>query len=138
MAQFVNPTTVWQPFGSFSMAALPGDGQMVLLKGQVALDPDGQVVGRGDMRAQLSQVLANIEAVLASLGGGLADIVSLNQYATDIEAFMQAGDIRAEKFKPPYPVTTTLEVSRLYHPDLMIEITAVAEIPRDRYRQPKG
>jgi enamine deaminase RidA (YjgF/YER057c/UK114 family) len=117
------------------MAVIQGDGQIVHLKGQVALDQSGQVVGANDMRAQLRKVLENIRDVLASMGGQMSDVVSLVHYATDIERFMQTGDIRREFFTAPFPVTTTVEVKRLYHPDLMIEITAIAEIPRDRFRR---
>ncbi len=136
MATHFNPPEVWQPFGAFSMAAMPGDGQLVFLKGQVALDRDGALVGEGDMRAQLRQVLENIQAVLISLGGEMVDVISLTQHTTDIDAFMACGDIRQSFFAEPYPVTTTIEVSRLYRPDVLIEITAIAEIPRSRYRAP--
>lgn len=88
------------------------------------------------MRAQVRQTLENIKAVLASVGGEMADIVSLTQYAIDIEQFMATGDIRRKFFSEPYPVTTTVEVIRLYHSDLLIEITATAEIPRDRFKAP--
>ena len=66
----------------------------------------------------------------------MADVISLTQYATDIEAFMACGDIRQNFFRDPFPVTTTVEVSCLYRPDIMVEITAIAEVPRDRYRPP--
>lgn len=136
MATHHNPPEVWQPFGAFSMAAMPGDGQLVFLKGQVALDRDGTLVGEGDMRMQVRQVLENVQAVLASLGGEMGDVISLTQHTTDIDAFMTCGDIRQSFFAEPYPVTTTIEVSRLYRPDVLIEITAIAEIPRSRYRAP--
>ena len=136
MAMSFNPPNVWKPFGAFSMMKVQGQGQIVHLKGQVALNSDGQVVGKNDMRAQARQTLENIRAVLASVGGTMADVVSLTQYATDIEAFMAAGDIRKQYFAEPFPVTTTVQVVRLYHPDLLIEITATAEIPFDRFRRP--
>ena len=136
MARSHDPPSVWKPFGAFSMVKIRGEGQFVHLKGQVSLDREGQVVGRGDMRAQVQQTLENIKAVLASVGGEMADIVSLTQYATDIEQFMATGDIRRKFFSEPYPVTTTVEVVRLYHSDLLIEITATAEIPRDRFKAP--
>lgn len=136
MVDAVNPPGVWPPFGAFSMAVIQGDGQVVHLKGQVALDEQGVVVGAGDMRVQVRRVLENIRAVLAAMGGRMGDIVSLVHYAVDIEQFMATGDIRGDFFAAPFPVTTTVEVARLYHPDLMIEITAVAEIPRDRFRRP--
>jgi enamine deaminase RidA (YjgF/YER057c/UK114 family) len=134
MAVAFNPPDVWAPFGAFSMGVVQGDGRIVHLKGQVALDRSGKLVGKGDMRAQTRQVLENIRAVLSSIGGEMGDIISLTHHVTDIEAFMATGDIRREFFAPPYPVTTTVEVSRLYDPDLVVEITAVAEIPRERYR----
>ncbi|MGB6487956.1 MAG: Rid family hydrolase [Steroidobacteraceae bacterium] len=136
MAKSYNPSTVWKPFGTFSMVKIHEGGQLAHLKGQVALDRDGQVVGKGDMRVQLRKTLENIKAVLASIGGEMSDIVSLTQYATDIEQFMAAGDIRREFFSEPYPVTTTVQVVRLYHPDLLIEISAIAEIPRSRFNVP--
>jgi 2-iminobutanoate/2-iminopropanoate deaminase len=136
MVDAVNPVGIWPPFGAFSMAILQGNGQIVHLKGQVSLDRDGQIVGANDMRAQVRKVLENIQDVLASMGGRMGDIASLVHYSTDIAQFMTASDIRKEFFVAPFPVTTTVQVGRLYHPDLMIEITAVAEIPRERFRRP--
>src|SRR5262245_9491558 len=131
-----NPSGVWAPFGTFSMGVIQGTGQVVYLKGQVALDREGQVVGTGDMRAQTRQALENIEAVLASVGGRMEDIVALTHHVTDIEAFMAMGDVRRRFFGEPYPVTTTVQVVRLYRSDLLVEITAIAEIPRDRFQRP--
>ena len=138
MVDAVNPDSVWLPFGAFSTAVIQGDGRIVHLKGQVSLDRHGQVVGADDMRVQVRQVLENIRDVLGTMGGRMSDIVSLVHYATDIEQFMAASDIRREFFSEPYPVTTTVEVRRLYRGDLMIEIAAVAEIPRDRFRRPES
>ena len=136
MAKRFNPAQIWQPFGAFSMAVAQGDGQVVHLKGQVALDRDGRLIGKGDMRAQVRKVLENIAAVLASMGGNMGDVISLTHYTTDIEGFMACGDIRTAFFAEPYPVTTTVQVARLYDPDVLIEITAIAEIPKDRFRPP--
>jgi len=136
MVDGVNPSATWPPFGVFSMAVIQGDGQIVHLKGQVSLDPEGNIVGPSDLRVQLRKVLENIRDVLESMGGTMSDVVSLVHYTTDIEKFMPSGDIRKDFFSPPYPVTTTVQVERLYHRDLMIEITAVAEIPRGRFRRP--
>ena len=136
MAESYDPDTLWEPFGTFSMMVLQGAGQVVHLKGQVALDADRQVVGVGDMRLQIHQTLSNIEAALASVGGRMSDIISLTNHTVDIQAFMGAGDIRKIFFSAPYPVTTTVEVIALYHPDLLVEITTVAEIPMDRFQRP--
>lgn len=135
MIDAFNPATVWPPFGAFSMGAIQGDGRIVHLKGQVALDRDGRIVGRGDMRAQTRQVLENIAAVLRAVGGRMEDVLSLTHYVTDIRAFAGVGDIRREFFQEPYPVTTTVQVAALYDLDLVIEMSAIAEIPRERFRR---
>jgi 2-iminobutanoate/2-iminopropanoate deaminase len=138
MVNAVNPPDVWPPFGAFSMAVIQGDGHVVHLKGQVSLDRRGQVVGQNDIRAQVRKVLENIRDVLATMGGQMTDVLSVVHYATDIDAFMSTGDIRKEFFAAPYPVTTTVQVARLYRPELMIEIAAIAEIPRSRFRHPQA
>ena len=131
-----NPDSIWKPFGAFSQAVVQGAGKIVHLKGQVSLDRGGKVVGAGCMESQVEKVLKNIETLLGEFGGRLEDIYSLTHHVTDIEAFMNTGHIRARCFKPPYPVTTTIEVQRLYHPDLLVEITGSAEIPLDRFVEP--
>jgi len=136
MIDAVDPIGVWEPFGAFSLAAIQGDGRIVHLKGQVALDRDGKVVAAGDMRAQTRQVLENIRAVRAALGGGMEDVLSLTHYVTDIDAFAGVGDLRREFFRAPYPVTTTVQVAALYDPRLVLKITTIAEVPRDRFQRP--
>ncbi len=136
MADSFNPDTVWAPFGAFSHVVIGGPGKVIYLKGQVSLDQSGTIVGPGDMRAQVQQVLSNIQAVLASMNGRMSDIVSLNQFTTDIQTFIQAGDIRQRFFDAPFPVTTTVEVASLFDPNLVIEISGIAEIPIARFEAP--
>lgn len=135
---FRDPPEIWRPFGPFSMAAVQGEGRVVHLKGQVALDRHGNVVAPGDMRAQIRQVLENIRAVLASFGGEMRDVLSLTHYVTDMRAFLDAGDVRRAFLAPPYPATTTVEVRSLYRPELVVEIAGIAEIPHARFRSAPG
>ena len=135
MVDAFNPPGLWQPFGPFSQVAVQGDGRIVHLKGQVALDRDGRIVGAGDMRAQLRQVLENIRTALAGIGGEMGDILSMTNYVTDMDAFLAAGDIRREFFAAPYPVTTTIEIVRLYNRALLLEISAIAEISSGRFKR---
>ena len=85
MIDSFNPQSVWKPFGAFSMGVILGEGQIVYLKGQVALDRDGRVVGKGDMAAQTRKTLENIQNVLAAVGGVMGDIFCLTHFVTDIE-----------------------------------------------------
>lgn len=138
MAYSFDPPDVWSPFGAFSQSVIAGAGRSVFLKGQVALAQDSQIVGEDDMEAQVRQVLQNISDILAPMGGRMADVVSLNQFTTDIQAFMRCGDIRKTFFNAPFPVTTTLEISSLYDPRLLIEINGIAEIPMKRFLMPEA
>ena len=100
--------------------------RVICLSGQLAWDKDGNTVGKGDMRAQFRQVGENIKAALEAAGAGLEDLVKTNTYVTDMDAFFTCVDIRDEYFGPGFPTSTTVEVSRLAHPDMMIEIEAIA------------
>ena len=131
-----DPDSVWKPFGAFSQAVVQGTGKIVHLKGQVSLDKEGKIVGEGNIEAQVEKALDNIKSILSEFGGRMEDIYLLTHHVTNIEEFMKTGHIRTRYFKPPYPVTTTVEVSRLYHPDLLVEITGSAEIPLNRYSEP--
>lgn len=136
MVESFNPPNVWPPFGAFSMGVVQGDGRIVHLKGQVSLDRQGRIVGKGDMERQVRQTLDNVKTVLAHVGGTMADIISLTHYVTNIRRFMDAGAVRREYFAEPFPVTTTVEISSLYDPDLMVEIAAIAEIPEEQFGLP--
>jgi 2-iminobutanoate/2-iminopropanoate deaminase len=102
--------------------------RLVCLSGQLAWDKHGRTVGKGDMRAQFRQVCENLKEALAAAGAGLEDIVKTNTYVTDMDAFFQCIDIRQEYFGPGWPTSTTVEVRRLAHPDMLVEIEAIAVI----------
>lgn len=131
-----DPPGVWKPFGAFSMAVVQGQGRVIHLKGQVALDQNGDIVGKNDMASQVERTLENIKLILSGFGGRMEDVTSLTHHVTDIDAFMKTGNIRTRYFKPPYPITTTVEVSRLFQPNLLVEITGSAEIPTERFNEP--
>jgi len=102
-------------------------GKTIFVSGQLARDGQGDVVGKGDMRAQLRQVGENIKAALAAAGATLDDIVKTNTYVTDIEEFFKHVDVRMEYFGA-LPTSTTVEVRRLAHPDLLVEVEVIAVV----------
>jgi 2-iminobutanoate/2-iminopropanoate deaminase len=99
----------------------------IFVSGQLARGASGDVVGAGDMRAQIRQVGENIKAALAAAGATLADIVKTNTYVTDIEEFFKHVDVRMEYFGA-LPTSTTVEVRKLAHPDLLVEVEAIAVV----------
>jgi enamine deaminase RidA (YjgF/YER057c/UK114 family) len=109
--------------------AVSVDGRRIIfLSGQLAWDKDGNTVGKGDMRAQLRQVGENLKDALEEAGGTLADIVKITTFVTDMDQFFTCIDVREEYFGPGWPTSTTVEVSRLAHPDMLIEVEAIAAI----------
>ncbi len=128
---------VWPSFGCNSMGLVVGQGRQVLLSGQVAWDERRHVVGVGDMRAQTEQIFRNIQASLAAVGGEMGDVVSIVTYVTTPGGLADIHDVRMAFFSPPYPVSTLVQVAALVDPDLLIEITATAIVPDDRYREPE-
>ena len=99
----------------------------IFVSGQLARDREGNVVGARDMRAQMRQVGENVKAALEAAGASLADIVKSNTYVTDIEEFFKHVDVRMEYFGA-LPTSTTVEVRRLAHPDLLVEVEVIAVV----------
>ena len=110
------------------VVTVSGTGKMIFVAGQLARDPDGNCVGKGDMRAQIQQVGENIKTCLEAAGATLADIVKTNTYVTDYEEFAKHPDMRIRYFGRATPTSTTAQISRLADPDAMIEIEAIAVI----------
>jgi enamine deaminase RidA (YjgF/YER057c/UK114 family) len=125
---------VWRAFGSHSMGLVSEPGHWVHLSGQVSWDENRMLVGDGDMYAQTVQILRNIENLLDVVGGTMSDVVSLTTYVTELERLADIHKARADFFSEPYPASTLVQVPGLVSPDLLIEITAVAIVPPERFR----
>jgi reactive intermediate/imine deaminase len=125
----LNPDAVATPLKPYYSNAVRSEaGPLLWISGQVALDRDGRLVGKGDLRAQAVQVLENIKGILAGSGATMDDIVKVTVYVTDIRAFSDIADIRSRYFPEDGPASVICEVSALAWPDFMIEIEAVAVV----------
>lgn len=113
---------------SHVVALREGEVVRIHISGQLARNSVGEIIGVGDMAAQIEQVGLNLLACLEAAGGGLEDLVKTTTYVTDIDEFFRHTDIRMRFFGPGMPASTTVEVRRLSHPDFMVEIEADAVI----------
>lgn len=102
--------------------------RMVYVSGQLAVGPDDQLVGVGDVGAQTEQVLKNIEQALVQLGGSLADVVQVTVFVKDMTDLKAIHEVRLRMFSPPYPTSTLVAAAGFVHPDALIEINAVAAL----------
>jgi len=138
MAEGFNPAGSWQPRGrGFSMGVVQHPGQTIHLTGQVAWNEAEEIVGTGDVRAQTHQCFRNIEAVLAAVGGRLEDIVAVTTYFTDTDQLSIIQAVRDEYFAAESaPVSTSVRVAGLGHPDFLVELAPVAVVPDGRFVAP--
>jgi enamine deaminase RidA (YjgF/YER057c/UK114 family) len=124
--RFINPHSLVKPNGYTHVVVAP-DGRTVYIAGQIAFDSTGQLVGGGDFRAQAEQVYRNLRRALASVGGGLDDVVKTTTYVTDVKNVGTLREVRTRYLDRVHPpANTLLIVSSLARADLLLEIEAVA------------
>lgn len=127
--QFLVPETMPKSAGYSQLAVVTG-GVVVFMAGQVALDKSGNVVGKDDFRAQIHQVFENLKAAVEAAGGTFHDVIKLNTYLLDFShgaEFREARDKYINLKNPP--ASTAVQVSRLFRPEFMVEVEAVAVVP---------
>ena len=132
----INPNNVWSDNEfPFNQAVVEPEGKRVHLTGQVAWDRDGQIIGRNDPEKQTEYAIDNITKILAELGGTLDDIVSSTLYYVRDEDLTAIQHVRTHRFnKANGPASTAVRVAALVDPELLVELTVIAVIPRERFR----
>jgi reactive intermediate/imine deaminase len=102
-------------------------GNTLYIAGQVAVDPEGNLVGAGDIEAQVAQVWQNLKAIVGYAGGTVEDIVKITVFTTDIAHRPAIAAARDAVFpNGSYPASTFLVVQSLARPELLVEIEAIA------------
>jgi 2-iminobutanoate/2-iminopropanoate deaminase len=118
------------PSGHFSQAIeVEARGRIVFLSGMTARRADGTIAGVGDIEAQTRQVCENLKSAVEAAGGSLDDVCRVDVYVRNMEHFEAIHKVRREYFKPPAPASTMVEVTKMVHPDYLIEINAIAVLP---------
>jgi len=122
-----NPSELTQPGGPYVHATRAGN--LVFVSGQVAFGDDGRVVGVGDIDAQTVRVLEGVGACLRAAGADFADVVKVTVFLRDMAHRGAVARVRERYFKGTNPASTLVAVSALTHPDLLVEIEAIAVLP---------
>jgi reactive intermediate/imine deaminase len=114
-----------QAIGTYSQAVKVN--RTVYLSGQIPLVPDSMELVEGNMEAQIRRVFDNLAAVAEAAGGGLADVVKLNVFLTDLSHFPLVNQVMAEYFEQPYPARAALGVAALPK-GAAVEMDAILEL----------
>jgi enamine deaminase RidA (YjgF/YER057c/UK114 family) len=130
--QFIQPTG-WPTPPSYSHAVTTTGGPLLVVSGQVPVDPSGAIVGHGDFDAQVAKCFENLQTVLAAGGASFADLIKLTYFIVGIskERMQAIREVRKRYFPDGNrPAASAIGVAGLFSEDVLIEIEAIAELPR--------
>ena len=130
MTELINPSELPKPVG-FSHAAVAGPGRLVFVAGQIGEGPDGAVPD--GIAEQMDRTCANVVTALRAAGAEPEHTVWMQIFTTDVRAYREAsseiGDAYRRQFGKHYPAMALVEVSGLFEPAALVEVTAVAIVP---------
>lgn len=128
----VNPISVPETYttGGMYSQAVSSNG-LLFIAGQVGLDKDGNLVGKGDITAQTEQVMKNLEATLKAAGCTFKNVIRISIFLLNLEDRPKFHEVRKRYFKDHQPASTLLVVKSLANPDFLVEVEAIAELPSE-------
>ena len=130
--RYINPDSLNKNPAFTNVVVVEGNVRTVHIGGQDAVNASGEIVGKGDIVAQVEQVLTNLHAALAAGGAGPEHIIKWNIYVVEGQS-LQAGFAAFQNVWPKTPnppAITGVFVSGLAHPDFLVEMDAVAVVPQ--------
>jgi enamine deaminase RidA (YjgF/YER057c/UK114 family) len=127
---FLNPPGL-APTSGWTHVVTSTGGKTIHVSGQVSVDERGQVVGKGDLKAQAEQTFVNLAAALKAAGASFQDVVKMNLYVVglkpDLVPLLREVRARYVNRESP-PASTLVGVSALVGADWLIEIEVVAVV----------
>jgi|TARA_B110000211_G_scaffold217342_1_gene261127 2-iminobutanoate/2-iminopropanoate deaminase len=106
-------------------------GNMLYVSGCVSWDSEGNIIGTGDMTAQVTQVYTDLKETLEMNGLSLKNIIKETVFTTDMDALVANNDVRTQFYleaESAPPTATWVECTRLVAPEMMIEIECIAQL----------
>jgi enamine deaminase RidA (YjgF/YER057c/UK114 family) len=119
-ASKISSGTIWEDIVGYSRAVKIGN--IIEISGTTAFDEKGNVIGKNDPYLQTITIIKKAKVVLLSVGASLDDVVRTRMFVTDISKWKDIGKAHGDFFKNIKPAATMVEVVKLIHPDLMVEI----------------
>lgn len=130
MLTFDNPAEMSPPEARYKHVAILdlGTARMLVLAGQIARGPNGDIVGRDDFAAQARQVFDNVATILGSHGAAVTDIVKTTYYVTNMANRALLSAARDDAFGDHEAASTLVEISALSSPEFLVEIDVLAVV----------
>lgn len=127
MRQQTGSGSPWEDIVGYSRAVRVAN--IIEVSGTTAMDGN-TLVAKGDVYGQAKFIFTKIEAALQQLGASLQDVVRTRMYVINIADWELIGKAHGEFFAGVKPAATMVQVSKLIHDDLLIEIEVTAMIDR--------
>jgi enamine deaminase RidA (YjgF/YER057c/UK114 family) len=128
--QVINPPSL-NPTNGFSHVVVTPAGKTVYVSGQVSVNEKAEVIGKGDMRAQVERVFENLKTCLAAAGATFDDVVKITYFVVDLkpEHVAHIREVRGRYLnKERPPASSLIGVSALVVPEWLIEIELIAVV----------
>ena len=109
--------------GPYSQAVRAGD--LLLVSGQLGIEPASMQLAGASAAQQARQAFDNVQAIVASAGGTLEDVVKVVLYLVDLSQFDAVNQVMADCFAKPYPARACVEVAALPR-GALVEVEATA------------
>jgi len=127
MVEYVKVENTYATGGMYSQAVKAD--RLLFISGQVALDKEGNLVGKGDITIQTQQVMENLKATLEAAGCTFKDVIRISIFLVNLDDRPKFHDVRKRYFGHSVPASTLLVVKSLANTDFLVEVEAVAQLP---------
>ena len=120
---------IGSPTGSsYSFGIIASSSQLLFTSGIVSMSVDGKIIAPDNMEAQARYVFDQISNLLAEKNATLDNVVKITTFVTDMSKYSEFSKVRSEVFNKPFPASSTVGVSDLVKPGLLVEVEAIAVV----------
>ena len=130
--QYLNPAELSKNPAFTQAITVTGAAKTIYIGGQNAVDADGNIIGKGDLKGQTEQVFHNLQLALQAAGAGLEHVIKWNIYIVQGQSLNTGFEVfqRVWGRRPNPPTITGIFVAGLANPDFLCEIDAIAVVPQ--------
>ena len=126
--RIVRLKNVYEPISSSSQAVQVKGDSLLFISGQVSVDSDGNLVGKGDIKIQTKQVFENLKAIVEEYGGSIENIIKTTVFLRNIEDYKAFAEVRSEYLKKDFPASTLVAIKSLVSNEWLVEVEAIAMV----------